>query len=623
MHIVFEKIFILKFILSLFHVTVMTVADLENSFCNMQSDTFDYVALKTYQDLKLHQVTIFYNKTVDTLSLELNIAIQKIIQINPAVVINMATFNLVTPNKFLSSSVIENPRRLSLYAVLINENSNMEKKMVQVEQFINMLIQLSPMAIRPRFLLLFLRNDFLNEYILEELLQYAWSKKFIDFSIISWKCHFNKTLDLHLYYLNPFFNTFVKKDYYHNEEIFPDKLINVSQYPFKLLVTNQKPFISFSTDKYGNKKVEGAHYNILKIAIEKMNFNLIHYYIDVNSTLHAAVLHESFKALKNGHINMLPQGIPDLFPGFNEMNLGCNYYDTLTAMVPVISHTKLELPTYVLISVGLNPLLMIGIMHVARWLKLHTINIGTFKILQVIFGIPIDLEPKKLSDRIIYLSILLISLAYTTIYYSQFLDVQIVETEETFDTFKDIADSKYNIYINKRYYDTLLPNDTEDTLKIKNRAKPVSDIQECLKLLNTKRVICITNYFYATYLATKYLDAAGKPLCKIAKPVFSEGKLKFSVEHAFPYAEKFQATFQRIYESGIWPRAARRIRRVIANNSIETEVKSDDVFVYELIGMIGIGYTLSVVALVSEFFVRWLKPPEQHVHRISVQSNNV
>ena len=602
----------------------MTVADLENSFCNMQSDTIDYVALKTYQDLKLHQVTIFYNKTVDTLSLELNNAIQKMIQMNPAVIINMATFNLVTPNKFLSSTVIENPRRLSLYTILIEENNNLDDQVVQVEEYINIFIKLSPMAIRPKCLLLFLKNDLPNENILEKILRYAWSKKFVDFSIISWKYYFNKTSDSHLYYLNPFSNTFVRKDNCQIENIFPDKLINVSKYPFKLLVTIQKPFISFSTDKYGNKKVEGAHYDILKIAIEKMNFKLINYYLDVkNNTLNNIVLRDSHNMLKNGYVNMLPQAIPDYFPGFNEMDLGCDYYDPLIAMVPIVSYTKLELPTYVLISVGLNPLLMIGIMHVARWLKLHTINIGTFKILQVIFGIPINLEPKKLPDRIIYLSIVLISLGYTTIYYSQFLDVQIVEKEDTFETLKDIADSKYDIYVNKRYYNTLLPNDTEDTLKIKNRAKPVSDIFQCLKLIYVKKVICMTNEFYAKYLVAKYLDADGKPLWKIAKPLFSQGKFKFSVEHAFPYTEKFQATFQQVYQNGVWPRAARRITRVIADDSTEMELKSDDMVVYELIGMICFGYTLSAVALVTELFVHWLKPSDQRVHRILVQSNEV
>ena len=594
--------FIIKITWIFSYVALITLKSFGIFFCKAQDDVFNQISYKISEELKPYQVTIFFNNSKKSFSSEQTILCKEIMHRNPTQLIDVSKINANASNGVFSQTLLRNPRLISVHIIPIDKLSDDDVDYVQ--RMLQFLIQLTTKSPRPRCLVICFNHEPTSADVFKNIFEYAWIKRFLDFTVI--EINLTNSSAARLLYFNPFFNAFTDKNYNLTDQLFVNKLDNVNQYPLRLLLTNMIPFLRISVNRQGKKHVEGLYYLLLEIVAWKMNFKITFYESTVNTLEHTSIIEHSMALLKKGEIDMLTLAMSFVYSEFYKMDLGYHSSESLVAIVPVLSVSRLYIPMYILVYLLLNPLIVISMISCTHWLKIHNIKLGVFKVIQLLFGIPINLTTKRFTDRIVFFSIVLISMQYMMDFYSSVLDMHIVNDDVDLDTFEDMANSNIDIYVNKNYYVNHIPEDSEAARRLKVKMHQLNDIYKCLANLSQRNVMCITSQIYADYYASLYLDSGGQPVTKLAKPVFSQERLSFTTENGFPYTEQFQVIFQRIYESGIWPRRIRKENRTVLSkedDKFAVKISSGMSFHYQLYAILAIGYATAVLAFSMELMV--------------------
>ncbi|KAJ8668411.1 hypothetical protein QAD02_010074 [Eretmocerus hayati] len=122
----------------------------------------------------------------------------------------------------------------------------------------------------PRFLSVIMADEAIPRQIINEMLTQAWSKKFLDVTVLEWSAqhHFcDSQIRFHVY--NPFLNQYYQDCYTPAMELFPDKLRDMHGYPFKVGIVHRPPNMNFITNSSGRVvQINGTGYGYLLILSE-------------------------------------------------------------------------------------------------------------------------------------------------------------------------------------------------------------------------------------------------------------------------------------------------------------------------------------------------------------------
>lgn len=223
-----------------------------------------------FKDLKLNQAVIFTDYEKNSSS-KYDCLYEKIFSHFSATSINFLKINQTGNNQTLQMKNFQNPRQSSIYVIIHGINSEKSKPR-KINNILNKLVEISPIKMRPKCLILhFDHNNFLPSEA-EEILQYGWSLKFLDLTILRINSC-NALIDYFNY--NPFKKTFNTGYLKNKNDLFPDKLVDVNKYPLKIPVFQFPPYLSFRIKNGSVVNVKGEkYYKYLKTVAENFNFKL-------------------------------------------------------------------------------------------------------------------------------------------------------------------------------------------------------------------------------------------------------------------------------------------------------------------------------------------------------------
>ena len=523
---------------------------LTDSSCSIvrENHWVEILSRQITEKIKPYQIILFtYNNGIATLDDQSNIIHQTLMQNVSTISIDLTNWQYSDSNDFLSSQFFLNPRSRSLYIVKLETTD--DQCALDLHQIIDIISALTTKYSRPKCLIIFLRSGGLLDHLLEATFAYAWEKKFLDFSFL---VKGNQNFFIHYY--NPFYDNYSKEIYNPNTEIFPKKLNNLNGYPLLVPIYIIPTKLTFKKDSNGSvSTVEGAYYPLIKIASQRINFQLKFSIIDTLGVIKIVnAMHEKFK---NNELNMTP--VPDAYFFFKSKFLKLFLAfdpEKITAVVPVIYITEYYTSWYHLFQVFSISLIIMCFIYIFNQLQ-NEEYFELYNIFRLILSTPLNKIPRKIYNKMILFTISITSLTLSNILFSHIANAITIQDEVSYDTFEDLDKSQLKPCTSKflferfqRYSDNKYINNIEKKLNVINNT-PI-----CLKSIrNGERFMCIGNDWYLkNEIRKNYLLKNGELKMKIAKPVFRRERLTYTFENASPYIEKFEEIFKGIIESGLW-----------------------------------------------------------------------
>ena len=447
----------------------------------------------------------------------------------------------------------------------------------------------------------------------EKVLIYAWVKKFIDFSIL--EVYANDNLEPLLHFYNPFHNMYTKNFLCSEKNIFPDKLHDVNGYSMNVPLCNFYPYMYVKLDENGNpssEMVTAVHADILTV-VERMNFTF-NFSFDEKDDSFANYLTKSMRKLMNNEVNLIPIAasisfIQQMSKSSSVLTIEFIEASDLRAAVSILIMNKLYVPEEIVVYLFIIPACIVSYCLIIIYLKMCKERWEMFYALRLLFGIPIYTHPQTLVDRIIFTSIVLLSMQYSVKFYSTFLNTEMVYNEIPLNTLEEIDESGLDVYINRVYYNHVVASHNVHIQNMKPRMHAVDDISTCIEKLITggNASVCVTMSSFTRYYANRYVNAKGKPIMKAVGAVFYEDRAAFVIEKASPYYEKFRRILQAIQEAGIGKLLKKRQTPITVPDITNARkgIFTDNIFLVQLVFVLSVGYTISFISLLIEMIVKF------------------
>lgn len=516
--------------------------------------------------------------------------ISKIIDRTPSMILNFSDMKKSHDNRSLSMPVFQNPRKSAIYIIYFIMYGEIEEKIFKI---LDEFVKTSPVPSRPKCLLILsCKNiNWLFEDVLKKVLDYAWNLKFLDFTVL----HFDKDNETICTNFNPFTKDYDSRYLKNISELFPDKLNDVKNYPLIMPVFNDEPYIMVQST--GNDVVlKGASVGYIKIILEKMNFK--HRYVMLQYNEYQELFENLTMKLENNEINLIPQDYM-MNPYLYKRNLIIGTRVSIghmVAVVPIKKVSRLFFSYGVLLYTLSFPVIMTIFYSLVKILKFDSTKWNIFYIFQVLIGVT-TFPPQKQTQKFVFLLVGLLSVMYSTEFFSKFTDMKVLSEDKNFDTLEAILESKISIFSIYTGYES-------DPVIMKNlfsKVKPVNKSKDCInKLIESRSAICIASGVKAKYFAEFNLDQDMKPIMKISSMSLNAEFTAFPYERASPFAEKFDEIIQQITESGIIGRKKLKNQVNIRRYSKKISKEKKDILFDQLVVISIIGYFLAMMVFLLE-----------------------
>lgn len=546
--------------------------------CMPESYLYYQKAENVIEQLKMYQVTLFTDSTIFVHKKE-KFLFTKIISQNPSVIVSMD--NLEDYNQSLEKPVFKSSRKSTVYVIL---------SVARVYNTLNEVARISPIQTRPKCLFILSnkdQNSSTNDVY--NVLQYAWSLKFLDFTAVI----INNDIEINCVNFNPFTQVFDLKSI--ESEIFPDKLLDLQQYSLIMPVYDSKPYIVLEEDGK-NLHVSGIDIDYINIIAEKMNFR--RHYVKVQIENDYKRMNDLLIKLENNEIHLIPTVL--LIGSFlYTRNIVIGYVTetmNLVVVVPIIKTSKIYFSLDILLYILSFPVIVSIFVACAKSFKFNPRKWNVLNIFRIFIGVPSSL-PRKNIEKIIFILIALLSIIYSNIFFSKFADMKLLYEEENFNSLEDVLNSKMKIYTTH----AADKNDPDSVKRIFSKLKKVDRNNECIKILiETRSAICILSDIRAKYYAEENLIHNQNQIMKVTKVSFRYEFLAFPYEKASPFAEKFNKIILLTRESGIL-KYVRKYRKIKTHDDyIDVSEKTENVLIEELCLILFIGHFLAFIAFLIE-----------------------
>lgn len=569
-------------------------------------DTFQNLV----DDFKIHHITIFRDYKLEK-DFKLDSFYPKIVNNNPTVIVDL--IKIRETNRSNRTSVIpifQNPRQITIYIILQSTNNS-----ININDTLHFLVEKSPISMRPKCLVVLSQTGSLTEDVAKKILHDAWSLKFLDFSVLRINSYEKPVI-----YMN--YNPFTKKfnhGYFKNKnDLFPDKLNNVNKYPFLIPAFNFPPYMIFQTLNSNVISFRGnAPFVYLIAIVEKLNFALS-FKFHQGETLGK----EYYRAAAS-----VAKGETDVTPIRYHFSDHMLHLDVLLGKVlevsewvmitPILLEYTVDIPLETFIYVVSFVFIVATFSSSLRVLKLKSKQWSLLNLFGVLIGMGIS-QPTKNAERIIFITLAVLSIVYTGDFFSTLADIKVSGTEREFNTYEDINKLKIPVYTTgpKEIYDI------EFQEKILFH-KIMFDYKDCLnKSIYTRNAICVMDLRTAVYVISNNLNTEGKRILKI--PVISIDKdfVGFLHKKASPFAEKFNRLIQQMIEFSVFP--DRKVYKTELHSVTDESLVNDETIIKTALSILFTGSIIASIAFIYELynFIKTLKKYKKHIRKIKKAFKN-
>lgn len=550
-------------------------------------------ALKSIiNDLNPFQVAVFTNYEKNKIS-KIDYLYQGLVGNFPTVTIDLLKMEQSGENRILGMKIFHKPRQSSIY-VILQGSSNEKFTPMKSNDVLDKLVTISPVAVRPKSLLVFYGPDVNSvQSKAEEILKYAWSLKFLDFTIlIIDDTHKNGSTYINY---NPFMKKFNSGYLKNKTNLFPDKLTDVNRYPLNLLVYNLEPYLIVKVENGSVKDVVGnTPFIYLKTISKYLNFEL-NYKFSEKPLIQAYV--DASDSVANDEANVTPIAYHFSYHVLNELDIllgNVMEMSYLVVIVPILPEYAVDIPLSALIYLITFSFITIIFVALLRIFKIKSNEWDFVSVIQILIGVSIS-QPVRNVDRVIFLSIVILSIIYTNELFSQLTDIKVTVKEKEFNTFEEVCNSGMTIY------STLATAhwESEEINKLISISKKSLNFFACFdELIKTNNVICVAPLRSAIYGTKQNLNSQGNPVMKVTDLSFGYEYIGFLYEKASPFAEKFDKLMQRMVEFSVFP--DREMNKVKLYDSVDESAESDDTIEKTTLLILLIGCFLSMITFTYE-----------------------
>jgi hypothetical protein len=527
----------------------------------------------------------------------------------PTTMIDFKMLDFSENKKTFSQSFKDIQKDVSFYIVLhYLSHESFDSFKYMIDSFVKFEFYSS----RPKFLIICFGDGNVYDDIYARILKYAWLNKFLDFSIIEILDNNSSQL---LFHYNPFFEDFSKTIFGEGISLFPLKLNNVNKYPLKLLGCNYAPFMTFTkdTEVYGIN-VNHLYFPLVVLAAESMNFNIVYIHCKEGKGTLADSLQSAREHFLRHDVNIFLLPSPLTYEIPHSSRLAIEYLTgDFIAIVPILSSPNFMNMAYIGQFIFTIVLIITAVTCSIKIFQIKKIKFNFINIFQVLLGMSAYIVPKKSVERIFFLCVTIIAMSFSTDFYSQFVNMNVIQTTTEFNTYEDIVKSNLVPYINREAYNIVLSNyDDPFVEQIKAKTKFLKNDSYCIEVLKkTRNITCIMYRVRAEFETRKYWNTTEKQIMKIAKPVFNQQLMAYSFEIGSPYISRLNELFRRHFECGLWLTwyNTREVRKTAEFAKSNSRVESENVgLANELISVLTFGYIFAFILCLVEIAVHFVHP---------------
>ncbi|KAJ8664886.1 hypothetical protein QAD02_006548 [Eretmocerus hayati] len=499
---------------------------------------------------QLYQITFFVNRKNSSAHRTADIILSTILDSAPSMIIDS---NDPTEVDQVST---HDERRLLNFDVIIDHASDHVHRRISNE--VNFLSKILPRK-KTKKILVILADGYLSDTEKKAIFVHAWSKKFLDFSLISrhyYKCR--ETHEFLLAHYNPFFDVTTEELMTYRSKLFPDKLRDVNGYNFTLAVSSTDLETSIEYDGRGKiVNFQSPTFPVLRFMFKFMNFSI--QFVEMNKNSSSS--NESFSLvldkLKRSEVNLVPVA---------KLRLDNKVFDDKVSAIDLDNNCiniKAAFPLSILkkesahkikslFSLLFIPILVILIYWIVKNFKIQRENWELLDIFRIILSNPMAYSPRNNIDRLLLAGLIIVSSVFSNELYSQLLDVNYMRNKTKLDTFEKIERSKLKIDI--PYGLAGLPFwDSDQYLRnIRKKSQVSANLIDCLRRfdLDASQICIASEMSLKSFMSSEYKKYRN-PAFEIAEPVFNCIRFRYAFERSSPYAKRVKHLYRQIKQFGL------------------------------------------------------------------------
>lgn len=531
----------------------------------------------------------------------------------PTISVGLAEILLASSNSTaLTLSTYFRSNVTEVYLILSDfENNREDNHLEQIQNFFHIFDKLSSKHTRPKCLLIVSLEERAFENSLKILLHYAWTKKFLEVTILKVIGNGNQQ-DIELYHYNPFNDTNNKYSITPWDLIstlFPNKLRDMNRYRIKVPIFDLPPSLSVQRNSNGSVNLFGLNYVYTFLLSKTLNFVIDH--TDEVIIHNLAELYPPLrKLLDDGSVNMLPVPLYARFFVDYETSFAFNYRKYVV-LVPVVQKNHVILSDSLFRNLVLGAAFFVLIKPITRLVKFEERYWEIINVIAVLLGVAVPSQPKKTIERFFFIIAVCASATYLSHTLLEMIAMKISE-DTAFDTIKDISNSDLALVIDPAMYDRLFP--PGETLSNIIKPKLVNNMspKECIDWLErTQKYACFLEKNRAELTMNVHYRSHKVPVMKIAKPEITADFIVYAFEKSSAYAERFNEILYKLFESGIqkiWPtmRYVEYATKPMSEN-IDEQQSERSLLALQLIAILIVGFGLSFVVFCAEKVVQFVR----------------
>lgn len=557
--------------------------------CSTRNDFFDSVIRKILK-LNPHQICIF--KSGESVPLRFDLFLAKISREIPTFAIDLSNSAVLQSKERTSST--RKALNSDLYVTMENLRDFETRR---IENSLSVITQLNPLPPRSKYLIILIGDSTLHKFNFKSLFADAWALKFLDFSISI----LNSAEDSTILNYNPFDKSHTKTRALMSGHLFPDKLINMNGHKLKTLLHNRPPHLEFFNNS-NEISVNGVNYGFLNIALETLNFKFD--FVETRSDFADAYV---FEKLERAEIDVTLMTHSLGTKAYKRrVVLGRPLREAEMALIGPIFFSTQESRIYpkIVAYSCVTTLIVLGTMVTV---KLCKFDWTPFHVFGFLLGVAQASRPLKGLERLVYVSLALTSLKYSSDMFAVFSDEDVTtRTEVDYDAFEEIKRPSLPVYLQTSYFQGEANDGDEVIGALKSHSVPLERADECyLALARQRDRFCFNSAIYAGHMINKYRNADGSPVMKVARPVVLSDYFVHVFAKGSPYARKLERKFQQILESGLQDSIYHGKKYVERRGSVEKPLKFEPIrTVSSQLVIFAVGCAISISFFVLEIVLK-------------------
>lgn len=584
------------------------------SYKSEELENLNHILNSILNESIFHQVAVLFQEQTCAAPIIKSVA-KNIYQKKAAILIGATASGDFTRYKNSASQHMLNPRRTTfiLTVFCLDSNDTVSSPLDLFKNSIEFIVSLHLRRTRPLCLfVLDVRERFLTGLI-KDMLNYAWLRSFLDLTIVqlySDDARRLRNLTVHSY--NPFTNVYSSNLYSANMDLFPNKLHNMHRYSLAIAIIRRPPAVNFKIDSKSGRilEINGSDYGTFIILSEFLNFTIKWVPFTVKSFSEPVVENRAETILDmilSGDVDIGGNQVYQHLALKNDQRQGersiVTYVDDFLGLVPIFPSPTWHI-SYGTVAIMINVLTHVSLVYgITKILKFGSKFWLPHHILQVLLGTASPKLPTKITERVLFVFLIFLSLYYSAELYANLTDLNLLEHDDgPFFTYRDLIRSNLTIEMHPDHINMTFQNDDNLLSGLEKKVKYVSDTMNCPdRLLKNKSVACLIDRAVARakILWDSRLD---RPSMKLLEPIWSAPK-GFIFSEASPYVIEFNRVMRHIHESAMWYRWMVHEKKKCSHTlsaRIEVLEDSDRYLMKKMKIVYCSGCVLAFVAFVSE-----------------------